>query len=120
MRKIFKKIVHVQNHSAIEIKLDWFGMFLRLSAAGLESRARLFKTVDKVICWINHLSSGQLLLFESCPLDKCALSWMTFGNKLNPKSVLMECVVFSLSSIFYLYCITFIYLHFYLKSVHLS
>ena len=43
-----------------------------------ESRARLFKTVDKVICWINHLSSGQLLLFESCPLDKCALSWTTF------------------------------------------
>ena len=34
MRKIFKKIVHVQNHSAIEIKLGWFGMFLRLSAAG--------------------------------------------------------------------------------------
>jgi hypothetical protein len=43
-----------------------------------ESRARLFKTVDKVICWINHLSSGQLLLFKSCPLDKCALSWTTF------------------------------------------
>ena len=34
MRKIFKKIVHVQNHSAIEIKLGWFGMFLKLSAAG--------------------------------------------------------------------------------------
>ena len=43
-----------------------------------ESRARLFKTVDKVICWINHLSSGQLLLFKSCPLDKCVLSWTTF------------------------------------------
>jgi hypothetical protein len=43
-----------------------------------ESRARLFKTVDKVICWINHLSSGQLLLLKSCPLDKCALSWTTF------------------------------------------
>jgi hypothetical protein len=34
MRKIFKKIVHVQNHSTIEIKLGWFVMFLRLSAAG--------------------------------------------------------------------------------------
>ena len=44
----------------------------------LREQGPLFKTVDKVICWINHLSSGQLLLFESCPLDKCALSWTTF------------------------------------------
>jgi hypothetical protein len=37
MRKIFKNNVHVQNHSTIEIKLGWFGMFLRLSAAGFFS-----------------------------------------------------------------------------------
>jgi hypothetical protein len=36
-------------------------------------------------------------------------------NKLNPKSVLMECMFFSPQ----LFCITFIYLHLYLKSVYL-
>ena len=44
----------------------------------LREQGPLFKTVDKVIRWINHLSSGQLLLLKSCPLDKCALSWTTF------------------------------------------
>ena len=40
-------------------------------------------------------------------------------NKLNSKSFLMVCVCFS-PHFFYLYCITFIYLHLYLKSVYLS
>jgi hypothetical protein len=45
--------------------------------------ARLFKTVDKVINRVNHLSGGQLstgyiLLFKSCPLAKHALSWIDF------------------------------------------
>jgi hypothetical protein len=31
----------------------------------LREQGPLFKTVDKVICWINHLSSGQLLLLKS-------------------------------------------------------
>jgi hypothetical protein len=34
---VFKRNVHVQNHSTIEIKLGWFVMFLRLSAAGFFS-----------------------------------------------------------------------------------
>jgi hypothetical protein len=41
---------------------------------------------------------------------------LALRNKLNPKSILMECLFFSPQ----FFCIAFIYLHLYLKSVYLS
>ena len=52
------------------------------------------------------------IFFSITPL----FNLLALHNKLNLKSVLMECMFFS-SSIF---CITFIYLHLYLKSVYSS
>ena len=52
------------------------------------------------------------IFFSVTPL----FNLLALHNKLNPKSVLMECMFFSPQ----LFCITFIYLHLYLKSVYLS
>jgi hypothetical protein len=81
------------------------------------SRFTAHKNQQKILGKKNPRSRKTKIIHQSPQLRLSNL--FALRNKLNSKSFLMVCVCFS-PHFFYLYCITFIYLHLYLKSVYLS